>query len=87
MNRFNLEQNITTAWSNTEDDIDNILGTHYDDPSGPMSEDELMNALHALKLNHNLRMGRVWNTFEQIIKDKSFDPPIGEDCVPETGTP
>ena len=82
MNRFNLEDNITAAWSHTERDIENILAEHYDGIQ-PVSAD----ILHALKLNHNLRMKRVWSTFEQIIKDQSFDPPIGEDCEPEIGNP
>jgi len=74
MNRFNLEDRITAAWSNTEEDIENILHAHFDSEKGPMSEDELMNALSGLKQSHNLRMERLWETFEQIIKDKSFEP-------------
>ncbi|MBC8416710.1 hypothetical protein H8E06_00075 [bacterium] len=87
MNRFNLETDIIKAWSNTEDDIDDILYAHFDKASSRLSDEELKNALRSLKLKHNLRMGRAWDTFTQIIKDKSFEPPIGEDCEPETGTP
>ena len=74
-NRFDLEQAIMTAWNATESDIEGIGYMHFDNPDGPLSEDELMNALTGLKQNHNFRMQKVWDVFEQIIKDKSFDPP------------
>ncbi len=73
-NRFDLEEAIMEAWNTTECDIEGLGYAHFDTPKG-LTEDELMNALTGLKQNHNFRMQKVWDVFEQIIKDKSFDPP------------
>lgn len=73
-NRFDLEQNLMSAWSGTEDDIENILHAHYDSPGNGLTEDELMNSLNGLKQAHNLRMQKLFDVFERIIKDKSFEP-------------
>ena len=65
------------AWNSTESDLENILHAHYDSPDGPLCEDDLMNALLGVKQAHNLRMQKLFHTFKQIIKDKSFDPKLG----------
>ena len=71
--RFDLEDRIMVAWQ-TSDDLEDILHAHFDSKKGPLSEDELMNALQGLQTSHDIRMQRLWETFEQIIKDKSFEP-------------
>lgn len=81
MNRFDLEQQITSAWSGTEDDIENILHAHFDSPDTGLTEDELMNSLTGLKQAHNLRMQKLFDVFEQIIKDKSFEPATEEEIT------
>ena len=45
--RFDLEAEIMHAW-NTKDDLDSIAERFFDDPNGPMTEDELANLLVGL---------------------------------------
>ena len=49
--RFNLEEEIQNIWQ-TKDDLDAIAERHYDDPEGPMTEDEISNVLIGLSELH-----------------------------------
>ena len=40
--RFNLEEEIQNVW-HTKNDLDAIAERVYDDPDGPMTEDEIGN--------------------------------------------
>ena len=68
--RFNLEEEIMNVWQ-TKDDLDAIAERHYDDPEGPMTEDELSNVLIGLSELHETRMKKLWRVFETMVKQKN----------------
>lgn len=78
--RFDLEGRIMMAWQ-TSDDLEDILHAHFDSEKGPLSQDQLMNTLQGIQTFHNIRMQRLWETFERIIKDKSFEPMTEEEIT------
>ena len=69
--RFNLEEEIMNAWQ-TKDDLDAIIERIYDDPKGPMTEDEIGNVLIGLSELHETRMWKLWKVFETIVHAKGF---------------
>ena len=69
--RFNLEEEIQNVWQ-TKDDLDAIAERIYDDPDGPMTEDEIGNVLIGLSELHNIRCKKLWKIFETMIKEKIF---------------
>jgi len=71
LNRFNLEDEIQNVWQ-TKDDLDAITERIYDDPDGPMTEDEIMNVLTGLSELHETRMKKLWKVFETIVNEKLF---------------
>ena len=70
--RFNLEEEIQNVWQ-TKDDLDAIAERHYDDPEGPMTEDEISNLLIGLSELHETRCKKLWRVFETMVKEKSFN--------------
>ena len=68
---FNLEEEIMNVWQ-TKDDLDAIAERHYDDPDGPMTEDEIANVLIGLAELHETRCKKLWKVFETMIKEKGF---------------
>jgi len=68
---FNLEEEIQHVWQ-TKDDLDAIAERHYDDPEGPMTEDELSNVLIGLSELHETRMKKLWKVFETMVKERGF---------------
>ena len=68
---FNLEEEIMNVWQ-TKDDLDAIAERHYDDPDGPMTEDEIANDLIGLAELHETRCKKLWKVFETMIKEKGF---------------
>ena len=69
--RFNLEEEIQNVWQ-TKDDLDAITERIYDDPDGPMTEDEIVNVLTGLSELHETRMKKLWKVFETIVNEKLF---------------
>tara|TARA_B100000809_G_scaffold173720_1_gene170968 strand:+ start:987 stop:1235 length:249 start_codon:yes stop_codon:yes gene_type:complete len=69
--RFNLEDEIQNVWQ-TKDDLDAITERIYDDPDGPMTEDEIVNVLTGLSELHETRMKKLWKVFETIVNEKLF---------------
>tara|TARA_B110000196_G_C20816348_1_gene507083 strand:- start:105 stop:386 length:282 start_codon:yes stop_codon:yes gene_type:complete len=69
--RFNLEEEIQNVWQ-TKDDLNAITERYYDDPDGPMTEDELSNVLIGLSEFHETRMKKLWKVFETMVKDECF---------------
>jgi hypothetical protein len=65
--RFDLEAAIMSAW-NTSEDIDLIY--HNTDNLKLDAEycDTLQNQLLGLKYINDLRMSKVWDVFEELIK-------------------
>ena len=68
---FNLEEEIMHVWQ-TKDDLDAVAERHYDDPDGPMTEDEISNVLIGLSELHETRMKKLWRVFETMVKEKCF---------------
>ena len=69
-----LESQIMTVWQ-TKDDLDAITERIYDDPDGPMTEDEIGNVLCGLSELHETRCKKLWKVFEAILKDRANTPP------------
>jgi hypothetical protein len=69
-----LESQIMTVWQ-TKDDLDAITERIYDDPDGPMTEDEIGNVLIGLSELHETRCKKLWKVFEAILKDRANTPP------------
>ena len=69
--RFNLETEIQNVWQ-TKDDLDAIAERIYDDPDGPMTEDEIGNVLIGLSELHDIRCKKLWKVFETMINEKIF---------------
>ena len=69
--RFNLEEEIQNVWQ-TKDDLNAIAERHYDDPEGPMTEDEISNVLIGLSELHETRCKKLWRVFETMVKERGF---------------
>lgn len=68
MNRFDLEEAMS-ALHNMGDDIDTILHA-YMDSKIKLTEDGMANMLIGVKALHEARYQRMWQVFEQLIKEK-----------------
>ena len=76
--RFNLEEEIQNVW-HTKDDLDAIAERVYDDPDGPMTEDEIGNVLIGLSELHETRCKKLWKVFETMVHEECFvEKTIGE---------
>ena len=70
--RFNLEEEIQNVWQ-TKDDLNAITERVYDDPSGPMTEDEIGNVLVGLSELHEMRCKKLWKVFETMVHEECFN--------------
>lgn len=68
MNRFDLEEAMS-ALHNMGDDIDIILHAYTDSEIKP-TEDDMANMLIGVKALHEARYQRMWQVFEQLVKEK-----------------
>ena len=66
--RFDLETAIMSAWS-TSEDIDLIYHNTDSLELNAKDCDTLQNQLLGLKHINDLRMSRVWDVFEELIKE------------------
>ena len=71
--RFDLEAEIQNVWQ-TKDDLDAITERLYDDPDGPMTEDEISNVLIGLSELHETRMKKLWRVFDNMVQENGFAP-------------
>ena len=69
--RFNLEEEIQNVWQ-TKDDLTAIAERLYDDPDGPMREDDIVTVLSGLSELHETRCKKLWKVFETMVKEKAF---------------
>ena len=69
--RFNLEEDIQNVWQ-TKDDLDSIAERLFDDPNGPMTEDEIGNLLVGLSELHNTRCIKLFHVFETMVHEECF---------------
>lgn len=65
--RFDLEDRISKLLD-IDESIEDIIYMVGDSPNKP-TEDDLLNALIGLKSTLNIRYERMWNTFEELIKN------------------
>ena len=70
--RFDLEQEIMDCWGVVED-IDIVYHAHGD------KDDELANVLLGLKTLYQLKFERLFNTFEDCVKQQMLEGNISED--------
>lgn len=68
MNRFVLEDQIQSCW-NTKDDLD-VLMSHVGNKE--ISEDELQNAIIGISQLHEMRCQRLWDTFNNLVKNNTI---------------
>ena len=66
--RFDLEAALMNAW-NTYEDIDLIYHNTDNLKLNAKDCDTLQNQLLGLKHINDLRMSRVWDVFEELIKE------------------
>ena len=69
--RFNLEEEIQNV-RHTKDDLYAIAERIYDDPDGPMTEDEIGNVLIGLSVLHETRCKKLWKVFETMVEQECF---------------
>ena len=69
--RFNLEEEIQNVW-HTKEDLDAIAERVYDDPDGPMTEDQIGNLLIGLSELHETRCKKLFLVYETMVKEKYF---------------
>jgi len=62
--RFDLEQAIQTAWL-TRDDLNMFIAAKFD---RGLTEDQEANVLVGLAHLHDIRMQKVWDIMEHLIK-------------------
>lgn len=67
MNRFDLEDALSRMLD-IENELDDIIYKVGDSPERP-SEDDILNLLIGIKSLNQARYERLWNIFEQLIKD------------------
>jgi len=76
--RFDLETGIQNVWQ-TRDDLESISERIYDDPSGPMKEDDIVTVLSGLSELHETRMKNLWKVFETMTREQCF---VDNDKIP-----
>lgn len=69
-NRFDLEEDMSRMLD-TVNEIEDIIYKYGDCPERP-TEDQMLNMLIGLKELVNCRYSRMWNTFEQLIKNETI---------------
>ena len=70
MNRFDLEEAMSQLYGVGED-IDIVLHSYMDAAIRP-TEDEIANMLIGIKALHNARYQKMWQIFEELIKNKTI---------------
>jgi len=70
MNRFELEDSMSNLHQIGED-IETIIYAIGDSPT-KHTEDQLLNMLIGMKQLHDTRYQKMWNIFEQLIKENKI---------------
>lgn len=68
--RFELEQDIIKMWGAAEN-LKEFVRQYIDSPK-IMDEDEVANFLDGIRQVHELQCERLWNGFEEMIKQGHF---------------
>ena len=80
MDRFDLEEAMSALY-NMGDDIDVILHSYMDARVRP-TEDDMANMLIGAKALHNARYQRMWQVFEELIKNGVISNNLKKDLDP-----
>jgi hypothetical protein len=67
VSRFDLEQDIMDCWNITKDLDSLLLAVERGD------EDQVMNIIIGLRSLYDLKFEKMFNTFEQCIRNREFD--------------
>lgn len=67
VSRFDLEQDIMECWNITKDLDSLLLAVERGD------EDQVMNIIIGLQALYDLKFEKMFNTFEQCIRNREFD--------------
>jgi len=70
MNRFDLEDAISRMLD-IDNELEDIIYKVGDSPDRP-SEDDILNLLIGVKSLNQARYDRLWNIFEQLIKNETI---------------
>lgn len=70
MNRFDLEDAISRMLD-IDNELEDIIYKVGDSPDQP-SEDDILNLLIGVKSLNQARYDRLWNIFEQLIKNETI---------------
>jgi hypothetical protein len=70
MNRFDLEEAMS-GFNAIGEDIDTIMFA-YADSKHIASEDDILNMLIGAKTLHEARYQKMWQIFEEMIKEKKI---------------
>ena len=79
MDRFDLEERITDYARASEEIIELLLYMIGDSPETP-TEDELLNVLIGFQASQKYRYNQLWNTFEQLITNKTLKHEVKENA-------
>lgn len=79
MDRFDLEERITEYASACEEVTGLLLYMIGDSPETP-TEDELLNVLIGFQASQKYRYNQLWNTFEQLIRNKTLKHEVTENA-------
>ena len=74
--RFDLEQDIVKMWQ-TAENLKEFVRQYIDSPK-IMDEDEVANYIDGIMRVHELQCERLWEGFEQMIKQGHFTAWDGE---------
>ena len=77
-NRFDLEQDIMDCWNITKDLDSLLLAVVRGD------EDQIMNIIIGLRSLYDLKFEKMFNTFEQCIRNREFDAGASAPATKET---
>ena len=84
-NRFDLENDIIKLWE-TNEAIDELVRQHLDREEGPFSDDEFANRLDAIKYTNDLKIQRIWDGLEVMIKHDRFEKVFAIPDKPKKGS-
>ena len=71
MDRFTLEDDISRVLD-IDSMLDDLMYMIGDSPEKP-TEDDMINTIIGIKSILQIRHGKMWNTFEQLIKNGTID--------------
>lgn len=81
MDRFDLEEKLTEYSASWEEMTETLIYMIGDSPEKP-TEDELLNVLIGFKDAQKFRYNRLWDIFEQLVKNRTITSGITSSYTP-----